>query len=87
MRKALLIAGVCAGVLAGCTPGNNFRDLEGVDSRDPEKALFYNNVDQHPNVGVLCVNGIGVITTTREYDSILRVPELDDWCSDERAQD
>lgn len=65
---------------AACTPGNNMRDVEGVDSHDPDLIENYNNMDGHPNIGVLCIHGVAFFTTTRDYQSIGRVPEWDTLC-------
>lgn len=65
--------------LTACTRGQA-RDLEGVDPKDPDKVELYTNVDQHPNVVRLCIDGVAFATTTRQFDSIQRVVEWDDWC-------
>lgn len=83
MTKKRLLIGLATLALAGaaCTPGNNFRDVEGVPSQDPDKVFMYNNVDMHPNIAVVCIKGVAFITTTREYgDAIQRVPDLDKVC-------
>lgn len=57
------------------------RDLENVEVRDPGRVILYNNVDLHPNIVGLCVDGAGFATTTREYgDAVIRVPEWDAGC-------
>lgn len=66
-------------VVAGCG-SNNFRDVEGVKSRKPDKIENYNNMDGHPNVGRICIDGVAFYTTTRDFKAIERVPEWDGWC-------
>jgi len=84
MNKRRIVLGVSASllVLGGATAcGNNAnRDLKGVSSMDPDYAEVYNNTDQRPNIGLLCIRGVGFATTTRDYTSVLRVPEWDSFC-------
>ena len=77
--KRVLVAVALIAVLAGCST-DNFRDIEGVQSHDPDKVEVYNNVDRNPNVTMICIHGVAFVTTTRDYDSILRVRELDRQC-------
>ncbi len=78
-RIALLVAGAAL-VLSACGPGNNFRDVEGVKSQDPDLVENYNNMDAHPNMGKVCIDGVAFLSTTRDYDSVTRVPEWDRTC-------
>lgn len=64
--------------LAGC--GANERDLEGVHIKNPAKAEIYANLDQHPNIVRLCIDGVALMTTTRDLNAVQRVPEWDAWC-------
>ena len=83
MRKTIVVAGLVAGAIAlgGCTPGNNFRDVEGVDSQDPDKIEAYNNLDGHPNIAKVCIDGVAFATTTRENNAaIQRVEAWDKTC-------
>jgi hypothetical protein len=74
-RKIAAAAGalLLAGVLAGC--GDQQRDLNGVKARDPDKYELYTNIDSHPNIARLCIDGVAFATISRDYNSILRVPE------------
>ncbi len=79
MRK--LIAAVFAlALLGGACAGNNFRDVEGVASQDPDSIAVYNNVDRHPNIVKVCIQGVAFATTTRDYAALTRVPEWDRTC-------
>jgi hypothetical protein len=73
--SALVLA--AALTLTGC--GNEkTKDVTGVTAQKPDKIAQYENVDQYPNVVVLCIHGVAFATTTREAaGAILRVPELD----------
>ncbi len=79
IKRTIAVAGIIL-ALGACSPGNNFRDLEGVKSVDPDKATVYNNVDQHPNLAVLCIEGVAYITSTRQHQSHTREPDLDKTC-------
>jgi hypothetical protein len=68
-----------AALLAGCQ-GSNTRDLEGVKIKDPARAEIYANLDQHPNIVRLCIDGLAFVTTSRKEDVLMRVPEWDGWC-------
>lgn len=60
---------------------DNMRDLNNINSLNPDYAEIYNNTDQHPNIGLICVRGVGFATTTRDYNAIQRVPAWDNFCS------
>lgn len=80
-RVAFGIVGVLmvAGTTTACG-SNNMRDLNNINSLNPDYAEIYNNTDQHPNIGLICVRGVGFATTTRDYNAIQRVPEWDSFC-------
>lgn len=75
MRKRIAIASLLSTVvlLAGC-----IRNVEGAPSVDPDSIVVFNNVDRHPNVVKLCIDGVAFATTTQ---TIQRVPEWDKNCS------
>jgi len=81
MMLALVLFASMA-VLSACKIGTpaNTRDLENVQPRIPDKVESYTNIDMHPNVVRLCIGGVGFVTTSRDYDAIMRVPEFDAWC-------
>lgn len=75
---AVAVAGAL--LLGGCT-GNNFRDVEGVQSQEPDSIEVFSNVDKHPNIAKLCIDGVAFATTTREGNSALtRVEDWDPTC-------
>ena len=78
---AVAVAAGVALVLGACSPGNNFRDLEGIRSQKPDLVEVYSNVDQHPNIAKVCIDGVAFATTTREGNSaIMRVDDWDATC-------
>ncbi len=82
-KKIRLLVGV-SGLLAmgaACSPGNNFRDVKGVSSEDPDLIESYNNLDGHPNIAKVCIDGVAFATTTRDAQAaIQRVPDWDSTC-------
>jgi hypothetical protein len=83
MRKvfATAVAILFGGLLIGGCTGNNFRDIEGVKSQEPDSIEVFSNVDKHPNIAKLCIDGVAFATTTREGNSaIMRVEAWDTTC-------
>lgn len=81
MKRVKVVAGIGALlVLGACSSGNNFRDVKGVKSQNPDLIQNYNNMDKHPNLGKVCIDGVAFLTTTRDYDAVTRVPEWDKTC-------
>lgn len=81
MKKILAVAAaaLAAVTFAGCG-ADNFKDVKNVGNAVPDYIRNYENMDGHPNVGMLCIHGAGFATTTRSYSAILRVPEWDAFC-------
>jgi hypothetical protein len=77
-----VLALAAAAALGGaCSPGNNFRDVKGVKSQDPDLIESYNNLDGHPNIAKVCIDGVAFATTTRDAQAaIQRVPDWDKTC-------
>lgn len=84
LAAALAAALLAVAGVAGCG-NNNFRDLEGVSSTDPDWVRLINSPDGHPNVTLYCANGIGYATTTRDYDAFVLVPDLNAFCETKAA--
>lgn len=80
MNKRVLVAGLALVGLGACTPGNNFRDVEGVKSQRPDLIEVFNNVDKHPNIVKVCIDGVAFATTTRDYQALQRVEAWDRTC-------
>jgi hypothetical protein len=72
-------------ILGGCNfgQGSDSRDLEGVPLTDPQKIEVYANVNGHPNIVRLCIDGRAFITTTRARFAMLRADYWDGWCNDQ----
>jgi hypothetical protein len=67
--------------LSACSK-QQVRDLEGITVKEPQKVELYTNVDQYPNVVALCINGVGFVSTTRDYTSLQESPGLTEkWCA------
>lgn len=87
MRRGRIIMGVASGSVlllsvVACS-NQTVRDLEGVPVQDPDKIEVIVNVDTFPNMTVLCVHGVGFVTTTRDGQSALQEsPGLTEaWCA------
>lgn len=81
MKKALVGVGIAGLLFLGaCESSNNFRDVEGVKSQKPDLIQNYNNMDKHPNIGKVCIDGVAFLTTTRDLQAVVRVPEWDKTC-------
>jgi len=66
--------------MAGCSENANYRDLEGVPLTEPQKIEVYANLDGHPNIVRLCIDGKAFITTTRKRFAVARADYFDAWC-------
>lgn len=82
MKVKLFVAvGALAVSSVACSPGNNFRDLKGIESQEPDLVEVFTNVDRHPNIAKVCIDGVAFATTTREGNSaITRVESWDRTC-------
>ena len=81
MKKIAAASAVAASLLLGACAGNNFRDVEGVESQRPDLIEVFSNVDKHPNIAKVCIDGVAFATTTREGNSaITRVEAWDKTC-------
>jgi len=72
----LVVASV---LLAGCS--STLQDLENVDAKHADKTEIFQAPDQFPNLALQCIHGVAIVTNTRDYNSVMRVPELDDYCT------
>lgn len=81
-RRTRIIAGaavLAACGIAGCS--NQLNDLSDVSQAKPDYILTYLNVNDFPNVTLMCIRGVGFATTTRDYASLTRIPEWDAFCA------
>ncbi len=71
-RKTAAVVAIAALALGGCAApgslsgGGGFKDLENVTPQNPDKAILINNVDGYPNVTIICIGGVALVTTTRD---------------------
>lgn len=82
LRRLFLAIALLATVAAaiGCDASNT-QDLKGIPGQKPDSIKVYINIDTHPNIAKLCIDGVAFITTSREGDdAVNRVPELDRTC-------
>lgn len=80
-RRVLAAVAAAAGLVlvAGCAQQY---DVEDVPFEVPDEITIYGNVDQHPNITRVCIEGIAFATTTRDYNAVTRVPEWDAHCAE-----
>ena len=71
--RLLLVVAVPLLLAASCEAT---RDLEGVRAVDPDSAVIIRNADAYPNISILCVEGTGIFTTTREAAPVV-IPDSD----------
>lgn len=89
-RKRVSLAVAAAGVAAAATLtagcSNQLNDLGGVPQEHPDYSVTYLNAKNFPNITLVCIDGPGFATTTRDYDSATAVPQWDALCkSKEKA--
>ena len=66
----------------GCS--NQFSDQGGIAQANPDYILTYLNVDGFPNPTVMCVMGVGFVTTSRDYTSLQEVPQWNGFCATQK---
>ena len=87
-KKNTIIAGLsgavaAAALVAACGSGNNAptNDLLNIGSSYPDYYANYMNVDGQPNIGLMCIHGAALITTSREAAGAAQpFPSLDGFC-------
>jgi hypothetical protein len=75
---AVAVGAVTAAGVAGCS--NQFQDQNGIAQANPDYILTYLNVDGFPNPTIMCIRGVGFVTTSRDYQSLQEVPEWGAFC-------
>ena len=73
MRKHLIAAIALALVVTGCT--STLQDLEGIQAETPDRVRVFLNADQFPNLNVVCINGVGFVNTTRDYQQMTELSD------------
>ena len=79
-RLQIIIVGVLASiamVIGGCS--DQLTDLKGIEIQDPDTVSVYRNVDNFPNVAIMCIDGDALIMRSSNYDDmmILHIPDND----------
>lgn len=46
----------------------------------PDKLTVYLNIDAHPTIAQVCIDGVAFATTSRDFSALTRIPEWDDEC-------
>jgi len=87
MRKRRTWAGVAtvvvtAAAVAACSP--QLKDQGDVAQANPDYIVTYLNVDGFPNPTVMCIMGVGFVTTSRDYSALQPVPKWDAFCATQR---
>lgn len=82
---ALLFVSACAGSDASKVdlkePKQKGRTIpSNYEVRVPDSLTVYQNIDGHPTIAKLCIEGLAFRTTSRDYESAERVPEWDKTC-------
>lgn len=73
---------MAAGALAvNLACSNQLNDLEAIPQAKPDYVITFLNVDGFPNVTMLCIDGVGFATITRDYSSLTPVPKWDPICA------
>lgn len=87
MTRTVAVGALLAAVglaVAGCGQSpwqHSLRDYEGATVKDPDSVTLWNNVDQHPNIARVCLDGVAFATTTRpDFSAVQRVPGWDHVC-------
>jgi hypothetical protein len=84
-----IVAVICLFWLVACGSDNSFpgspqqlRDLENVPLTEPDKVRMVVNVNDYPNIVLMCIEGVGYVTTTRADRPLQESPGLTEkWCA------
>jgi len=60
---------------------NQLNDLESIPQAKPDYVITFLNVDGFPNITMLCVDGVGFATITRDYNSAQPIPQWNAFCA------
>lgn len=87
-KKIISVGAVLAatGIIAGCA-SPQLDDLKNVNPVYPDYAVVVMNVSGFPNVAVLCYDGVAMLTTTRDYDSLTIDTAFNNICAAHERND
>jgi hypothetical protein len=71
-------------VATGCS--SQLKDQKDVAQANPDYVLTYLNVDNFPNITIMCINGVGIMTISRDYNSAQLVPNWNAFCKTQIPQ-
>lgn len=78
---------IAVGGLTACSTNDTVMDFEEAAVVNPDSVTLYNNIDGHPNLARICIDGIAFITTTRKGNASWdRFPEWDAACANGPTQ-
>lgn len=93
MRKILATTAVAAVLLVGCSQPEDASKVdlkepkrsgslvpENYEVRVPDLLLVTLNIDNHPTVAKICIDGVAFATTSRDFNALTRIPEWDEDC-------
>ena len=77
MRRIAILLTALALITAACS--DQLTDLKGVEIQDPDTVSVYRNVDNFPNIAIMCIDGDALIMRSINYDDmmILHIPDND----------
>lgn len=89
VKMALTVISIAVALIAvGCTGQNSFngggaaKDVKKIQPKNADSYELINNVDKFPNVVIVCVHGVALVTTTRDASqaALQHIVELDRNC-------
>ena len=79
MKNKIIAVVITLGALVtvGCT--GTLQDLKGVEAQEPDSVTVFQAPDLFPNIARTCIDGVAIMTTTRDGDS-QPIPAWDEFC-------
>ncbi len=81
MNTLIVLLPIAVVALAGCNNATS-ADLKNVPYAKPDSIKVWENIDGHPNIARLCLDGVAFATTSRDASAAAaqRVPDWDRLC-------
>lgn len=57
---------------------------EQLSMQAPDQVDLFYNLDSHPNIVRLCIDGVALLTTSRDLNAVQLVPEWNDYCEEQQ---
>lgn len=91
MKRIAALTLAAAMVLGGCAQDASKADLaepqqkgrsipDEYEVRVPDALTVFQNIDGHPTLTRVCIDGVAFLTTSRDFSAVTRLPEWDDAC-------